>query len=95
MDTIGCWLISGQRGIEKEIERVRQKQNRSTLGRLADATEDADEVLECYRRIQVLLGRLAVSGILAYTGVILKAPKLNSNLSVWKIVDDQSTVSGS
>lgn len=82
-----------QRGIEKEIELVQKKQDRTTLGRLAEAIEDADEVLVRYRRIQVLLARLAVCVALTGACVILRPLKLNANLSVWKIVDEQSTVS--
>ena len=53
-------LISLERGIENEIEQVEQKQQRNTLERYAEAMDDADDLLECYRRIQRLLERLAV-----------------------------------
>jgi hypothetical protein len=48
------------RGIEQEIVQVEQKTQRNTAERFAEAMEDADEVLECYQRIQRLLERLAV-----------------------------------
>ncbi|KAG9089441.1 hypothetical protein FS749_001324, partial [Ceratobasidium sp. UAMH 11750] len=63
------------RGIEAETELVLQKGQRSAGERYAGAMEDRDEILECYRRIQMHLQRLA----------------LNANLNVWKIVDEQAT----
>ncbi|KAG8711287.1 hypothetical protein FRC09_020684 [Ceratobasidium sp. 395] len=63
------------RGIEKEIERVVHKLRRGKMGQYAQATEDEYEVLECYRRIQVLLNRLS----------------LNANTNIWWIIDEQAT----
>ncbi|KAG9100798.1 hypothetical protein FS749_012731 [Ceratobasidium sp. UAMH 11750] len=63
-------------GIDKEIKQVVKKQERRGVERFADAIEDADEVLECYQRIQRLLGRLA----------------LNIDMNILKIVDEQATV---
>ncbi|KAG8688175.1 hypothetical protein FRC08_011585, partial [Ceratobasidium sp. 394] len=63
------------RGIEVETELVLQKGRRNAVQRYAGAMEDGDEILECYRRIQMHLERLA----------------LNANLDVWKIVDEQAT----
>ncbi|KAG8703953.1 hypothetical protein FRC09_003852 [Ceratobasidium sp. 395] len=62
-------------GIEKETEKVIRKSQRSTLERHAEAMEDIGEVLECYRRIQVLLNRLS----------------LNANVNMWKIAEEQAT----
>jgi hypothetical protein len=42
---------------------VENKQQRNTFERYVEAMEDADELLECYRRIQRHLARLAVSKI--------------------------------
>jgi DNA-binding Lrp family transcriptional regulator len=53
-------LTSLDRGIKKEIELVNKKEQRNTVERFAEAVEDEDEVLECYRRIQRLLERLVV-----------------------------------
>jgi hypothetical protein len=58
------------RGIEKEIERVEQKQHRNTVERYAEAMDDADDLLACYRRIQKLLERLAVSSPLTDIAMI-------------------------
>ncbi|KAG8725248.1 hypothetical protein FRC09_004461 [Ceratobasidium sp. 395] len=63
------------RGIEKEAERVANKLRRNKTGQYEEATEDVYEVLECYRRIQVLLNRLS----------------LNANTNMWRIVDEQAT----
>jgi hypothetical protein len=49
-----------ERGIEKELKQVEQKRQRSTVERYVEAMDDADDLLECYRRIQRLLERLAV-----------------------------------
>ncbi|KAG8784662.1 hypothetical protein FRC12_018419 [Ceratobasidium sp. 428] len=62
-------------GIKKETEAVNQKVNRNALVRGMEAAEDVDDILDCYRRIQSLLNRLA----------------LNANVNVWKIVDEQAT----
>ncbi|KAG9076089.1 hypothetical protein FRC06_009713, partial [Ceratobasidium sp. 370] len=62
-------------GIKEETQRVAEKQQRKRTQRYAEAEKDEDEVIECYRRIQTLLERL----------------KLNANLSIWKIVDEQAT----
>ncbi|KAG8724875.1 hypothetical protein FRC09_012786 [Ceratobasidium sp. 395] len=63
------------RGIKKETDIVTEKAERSVAGRYTEATEDVDEVSECYRRIQSLLNRLA----------------LNANINIWRIVDEQAT----
>ncbi|KAF8601236.1 hypothetical protein BDV93DRAFT_585628, partial [Ceratobasidium sp. AG-I] len=63
------------KGIEKEIMFVLGKNERNKLERIAEAMEDPDAILECYRRIQCLLERFS----------------LNANLNVWKTVDEQTT----
>jgi hypothetical protein len=50
-----------ERGLGKEIERIQQKEQRNTIERYAEAMQDADELLESYRRIQRLLAQLAVN----------------------------------
>jgi hypothetical protein len=62
------------------------------LERVAEAMEDADEILECYRRIQRLLERVAVSIIQPDICLILMTIKLNANVNTWKIIDEQATV---
>ncbi|QRV83591.1 Vegetative incompatibility protein HET-E-1 [Ceratobasidium sp. AG-Ba] len=59
-------------GLEREVERVDEEQNKRKLSKLAKANEDLDQLMECYDRIRMLLDRL----------------KLNANLSTWKIVDE-------
>ena len=56
-----CALICEYRGIEREIGFVLGKEKRNRIERGAEAMEDADEVLECYRRVQRLLERFPVS----------------------------------
>ncbi|KAG9078222.1 hypothetical protein FRC06_008484, partial [Ceratobasidium sp. 370] len=63
------------RGIEREIAILRSKERGCELGRYAEAVQDADQVLKCYRRIQTLLERLA----------------LNANVNIWMLVDEQAT----
>ncbi|KAG9120579.1 WD repeat-containing protein 38, partial [Ceratobasidium sp. 392] len=61
------------RGIEEETKKVMQRRQRSTIGRYAKATEDANEVQECYRRIQTLLNRIS----------------LNANMRTWKTINEE------
>ncbi|KAG9092951.1 hypothetical protein FS749_015298 [Ceratobasidium sp. UAMH 11750] len=68
-------IINLAQGIERELRLVQEKRRQNGTGRYMNTTKDADEVLECYCRIQRLLERLA----------------LNANLSVWKTVDEQAT----
>ncbi|KAG8732215.1 hypothetical protein FRC10_001157, partial [Ceratobasidium sp. 414] len=64
------------RGIEREIAILRPKErSRRELGRYAEAVQDADQVLKCYRQIQTLLERFA----------------LNANVNIWMLVDEQAT----
>ncbi|KAG8735713.1 hypothetical protein FRC10_010230 [Ceratobasidium sp. 414] len=71
-------IVNLARGIEREIAFVRQKEHRHASGRYAEAMQDIDQVLKCYRRIQTLLERLA-------------GPKLNANVNIWMLVDEQAT----
>ncbi|KAG8719605.1 hypothetical protein FRC09_010899 [Ceratobasidium sp. 395] len=68
-------IVNLARGLEHEIEFVRRKQNRHTGEGYAQAEEDLDEIMKCYRRIQNLLERLA----------------LNANVNVWMLMDEQAT----
>ncbi|KAG9083050.1 hypothetical protein FS749_006341, partial [Ceratobasidium sp. UAMH 11750] len=68
-------IVNLAQGIEREIKFIQHKQQRSGIGQYTTAEQDADEVLECYRRIQGLLERLT----------------LNANVNIWKIVDEQAT----
>ncbi|KAG9101775.1 hypothetical protein FS749_003464 [Ceratobasidium sp. UAMH 11750] len=63
------------KSIEREVDIILQKQRRSRVERCVEAIENGDEVLECYWRVQTLLGRLTV----------------NANMSMWKTVDEQTT----
>ncbi len=77
-----------------ETELVLQKGQRNAAERYAGAMQDTDEILECYRRIQMHLRRLAVS---ADDSSKTRRPstdcaQLNADLNVWKIVDEQATV---
>ncbi|KAG9117261.1 hypothetical protein FRC07_007409, partial [Ceratobasidium sp. 392] len=72
--TCGAKLTARHRGIEEEIQVVMQKGRRNVVGRYAEAMEDANEVLECYRRIQTLLNRIS----------------LNANMRMWRVVDEEA-----
>lgn len=63
--------------LQKELEHIRAKQNRRAVERSLEARDDSDEILACYQRIHIYLQRLL----------------LNVNLSSWRIVDEQATVS--
>lgn len=64
------------RDIQREAEELSQSYQ-SRLGRFANSANLLDEVAECYRRIQGLLGRLV----------------MNVNLNIWKTLDEQATES--
>lgn len=67
---------------------------RRRIGRkLLEANKDSDDVMGCYRRIHGHLKRLTVSSQIAYKLLGLTSMKLNADLSTWKIVDEQATVS--
>ncbi|KAG8725365.1 hypothetical protein FRC09_001169 [Ceratobasidium sp. 395] len=61
--------------LEIEIGLLQRKVQTSKIGRYIEAMGDIDEVIECYRRIYVLLGRIT----------------LNANVYTWKTVDEQAT----
>ncbi|EUC53950.1 vegetative incompatibility protein HET-E-1, putative [Rhizoctonia solani AG-3 Rhs1AP] len=61
--------------IQKELECVKTQQATPIRRRLIEAGSDADQVLECYRRIQDHLQRLS----------------RNANISTWVIVDQIAT----
>ncbi|QRV81749.1 Notchless protein [Ceratobasidium sp. AG-Ba] len=60
--------------IERETELVEQKQRRGKMSRLAEATDDPDEIMRCYRRIHGLSDRLS----------------RNVNMGVYNIVNEQA-----
>ncbi|QRV75744.1 Notchless protein [Ceratobasidium sp. AG-Ba] len=62
-------------GVGEETDLMKEKCSRDGAQRFAPATQDVEEVLECYRRIQSLLERLI----------------LNVNVNIWKVVDEQAT----
>ncbi|KAG9100670.1 hypothetical protein FS749_013717 [Ceratobasidium sp. UAMH 11750] len=70
-------IINLAQGIERELALIRQKHQRHQIGRYLKARQDADDLLESYRRIQGLLGRLT----------------LNANINIWKAVDEQAVES--
>jgi hypothetical protein len=63
------------------------------FSRYAEATEDADDVLGCYRRIKGLLERLKVSMYSPSFHMMLNIFQLNANVNTWRIVDEEATVS--
>ncbi|KAF8593877.1 hypothetical protein BDV93DRAFT_502347, partial [Ceratobasidium sp. AG-I] len=73
--TMTSSLVSLAKGIEKEIGFVLGKEKRNRIERGAEAMEDANEVLECYQRVQRLLERFS----------------LNANVRMWKAVDELAT----
>ncbi|KAG8736913.1 hypothetical protein FRC10_008764 [Ceratobasidium sp. 414] len=68
-------IVNLARGIEQEISFFRRKEHNNALGRYAEASQDADQVLYHCRRIQALLERLT----------------LNANIKIWMLVDEQTT----
>ncbi|KAG8700744.1 hypothetical protein FRC08_004471 [Ceratobasidium sp. 394] len=73
--TVTPVIESISKSIKREVDIILQKEQRNKLERIAEAMQDTDEVLECYRRIQMLLGRLTV----------------NANMNMWKKIDEQTT----
>jgi hypothetical protein len=47
--------------LEEEAKRVTEKQARATGRRLMDAAKESEDIIQCYRRIDGHLQRLAVS----------------------------------
>lgn len=84
-----------QRGIDREIMFVVEKQQRNNIERIAEAMDDPVEVLQCYSRIQRLMERLVVSAIFPDICPILKITQRNTNMSTWRTVDEQATVRAS
>ncbi|KAG8791784.1 hypothetical protein FRC12_008127 [Ceratobasidium sp. 428] len=60
--------------LNTEIELLLRKLQRNKIRQYGEAMGDADEVIECYRRIHMLLGRVT----------------LNANVYIWKIIDEQT-----
>ncbi|KAG9118646.1 hypothetical protein FRC07_006737, partial [Ceratobasidium sp. 392] len=67
--------LSGYLGADSPPTMTPIVENIASAGRYVRAMEDADQILECYRRIQTLLGRLI----------------LNANMGMWKSIDEQTT----
>ncbi|KAG9119790.1 hypothetical protein FRC07_005015, partial [Ceratobasidium sp. 392] len=63
------------KSIEHEAGIIIQKEQRNAMERYAEVEEDEDQILECYRRIQSLLGRLT----------------LNVNMNIWMSIGEQTT----
>jgi hypothetical protein len=82
------------RSIQQELDYVQGKQsNRGMIRRYVEATEDSDDVLACYRRIQGHLQRLSVGYTASQTvQEVLMIIKANANLTIWKTVDEMATV---
>jgi hypothetical protein len=49
-------------GLQQQIDRIDEQQKRRGPKRYAEAAEDADDLIECYRRIDALFRQLQVSG---------------------------------
>lgn len=71
---------------------MRGKSKRNKAEQFAEAIEDTDKILECYRRIQRLLGRFSVSGYQMPMSDILNYSKLNVNISTLRTVDEHAMV---
>ncbi|KDN33415.1 hypothetical protein RSAG8_13495, partial [Rhizoctonia solani AG-8 WAC10335] len=71
--TISIASICGS--LQQELKYVKAQQARPIIRRLGEAEVDADNILECYRRIQGHLQRLS----------------RNANISTWIIVDQMAT----
>ncbi|KAG9095354.1 hypothetical protein FRC06_009865, partial [Ceratobasidium sp. 370] len=81
------------KGIHQEIAHIREKESRPRTSRYAEANEDIDEVLMCYQRIKGLLERLVVNMLGLNMFTVLKYSQMNSNINIWRIVDEQATSS--
>ncbi|KAG9126071.1 hypothetical protein FRC07_005020 [Ceratobasidium sp. 392] len=78
--------------IKQEVGFIQQKTHRSRVKRIVEATKDAEEVLECYRRIQTHLTMLTVHVSRIYHSVRSDAnlAQLNANMDMWKKIDEQT-----
>ncbi|KAF8751466.1 WD domain, G-beta repeat [Rhizoctonia solani] len=72
-----------------EARKVAEKQTRATGRLLIDALDGSDEILECYRRIDGHLERLAVGIISIIVCVLTKLLQRNANLSTLSAVNRQ------
>ncbi|KAG8725036.1 hypothetical protein FRC09_009636 [Ceratobasidium sp. 395] len=61
--------------LNTEIELLLRTLQRNKIRQYTEAMGDADEVIECYRRIHMLLGRIT----------------LNASVYTWKTIDEQTT----
>ncbi|KAF8601240.1 hypothetical protein BDV93DRAFT_510167 [Ceratobasidium sp. AG-I] len=59
------------RGIERKVGFVQGKEDRSWIKGAAEAMEDADEILECYRQIQRLFERFLIDASVSNGTVVL------------------------
>ncbi|KAG8739106.1 hypothetical protein FRC11_000914, partial [Ceratobasidium sp. 423] len=46
------------RSVEDQVAHIQEQQSRGTLGRLIDATNDQEDVMQCYRQIERLFRQL-------------------------------------
>ena len=81
-------------GIEAEVKKVEEKQTRDTSQRLLEAIDTSEDILECYRRINGHLERLAVGSLCPMPWFELTRidSKLNANLSILKGINELTTV---
>ncbi|KAG8759721.1 hypothetical protein FRC11_001541 [Ceratobasidium sp. 423] len=70
------------RAIGQDLGYIYDKQGRSTLGRHLQAEQDLDSILQTYRRVQSQLERLKLR---------LTSMKLNVDMNIWRVVDEQAT----
>jgi hypothetical protein len=47
--------------IEEQVDHIQHQQKRSEERRLVSALEDEEDIIQCYRRIEVLFHQLQVS----------------------------------
>jgi hypothetical protein len=81
-------------GLEKEIRHINEQQQRWGPRRYAEATQDIDDLIGCYRRIETLFRQMQVQSTLVIKlrqRLILL--KNNAILSVWAIANEHLAVS--
>ncbi|QRV96976.1 WD repeat-containing protein [Ceratobasidium sp. AG-Ba] len=69
-------IVNLATGLEREINFVRQKANQSAATNFLYSGREIEEVVECYKRIQICLERMT----------------LNANVNVWMLVDEMATM---
>ncbi|KAG8791541.1 hypothetical protein FRC12_008913 [Ceratobasidium sp. 428] len=71
--TISNCALSLALSLQQKIDHVKEKQSRPRANRIAEAMEDRDDLVQCYRDIQALFGQL----------------ECDAALSAWSITNEQ------